>query len=133
MCKFNLSKISELYSYKPNLCFIVRTTAWQESQTYTIDDSRGLPPQHKLVILSMHTTAETALQESQTYTRNNSRKLPPQHKLVYSHYTPQLNSTEQCELSIPFSLELCTPKVTEDMQPDMYSETNSQIEPISLE
>ena len=63
----------------------------------------------------MHTTAETALQESQTYTRNNSRGLPPQHKLVYSQYTPQLNSTEQCEPSIPFSLKPCTPKVTEDM------------------
>ena len=63
----------------------------------------------------MHTTAETAQQESQTYTRNNSRRLPPQHKLVYSQYTPQLNSTEQRELSIPFSLEPCTPKVTEDM------------------
>ena len=64
----------------------------------------------------MHTTAETALQESQTYTRNNSRRLPPQHKLVYSQYTPQLNSTELCEPSIPFSLKLCTPKVTEDMR-----------------
>ena len=68
----------------------------------------------------MHITAETALQERQTYTRNNSHKLPPQHKLVYSQYTPQLNSTEQHEPPIPFSLELCTPKVTEDMRRHVF-------------
>ena len=36
----------------------VRTTALQESQTYTRISSRGPPSQHKLVILSIHTTAE---------------------------------------------------------------------------